>query len=380
MYQINIFNNEFRLERYPFAFEKNLFPWNEADIYLLNQLSLETNELNNLNQFETLIINDQYGVLSTGLFNMNPYTYIDSFLSLKALKTNYKINKLIFQLEQLIHYQNIDHLLKHNIKFVLIKAPKSNTYLLYLLSRIKKYLADNAVILCSGMTKHISPNLSEILISNIGQTSVLPVRKKAVLFKSVYSNKTPSLLTTTKINCPELLGELQIFSYPNTFSNDKIDSGTRFLLENLPQDISGNVADLGCGNGLISLYIKKKYPNTNVFAFDESYEAIHSLNFNKTFNNISLKSVLSDGLFNSKKKFDWVVSNPPFHFNNVVDFSIAYRHFSEVFEKLLPGGKFFLVYNNHLNYYTHLKKIFPIVIKYNSNQKYSLLLCIKKKL
>ena len=42
------------------------------------------------------------------------------------------------------------------------------------------------------------------------------------------------------------------------FSKGEVDTGTRLLLEALPQEMSGEILDLGCGWGVIGISIARK--------------------------------------------------------------------------------------------------------------------------
>ena len=75
--------------------------------------------------------------------------------------------------------------------------------------------------------------------------------------------------------------------------------------------------------------------------------------------------------------FDVVISNPPFHFEHENNIEVSLSLFQQVFNKLKPNGRFQLVANSHLNYRTHLLKIFPEVISTAENEKFVVYECIK---
>ena len=56
---------------------------------------------------------------------------------------------------------------------------------------------------------------------------------------------------------------LNFMTDAGVFSKGELDTGTRLLLDALP-DVYGDVLDLGCGWGAIGVAVKKKYPQIEV--------------------------------------------------------------------------------------------------------------------
>lgn len=368
MFQLIFNEKQYNIERYPFSNLSQLLPWNSSDILLVN-------EVYKLDAKRILILNDNFGICTTILAKQKPYFFSDSFVSSKSLKKNLALNN-VFNFENII---SDNFIIDNYFDIVLIKISKNLSYFDYQLNLIKKWIKPNAIIYSSGMVKHLSPNTKNLLENNIGETNTSPVIKKAILFQSVLTNyeiKT-KLLEPTLVNIPEY--NIELFSFANTFSQKKIDNGTRFLIDNLPKNIEGNVCDFGCGNGIIGLYIKLNHSNINLFSIDESKSAIKSTieNFNKY--KVESNIINGDGLFEIENLnyFNWIISNPPFHISSNNDIEITIRHFQSIYEHLVNSGKFLLVYNSSLNYQTHLQKIFSKTKKINSNSKYTVLECTK---
>ncbi|MGB1284834.1 MAG: methyltransferase, partial [Polaribacter sp.] len=71
------------------------------------------------------------------------------------------------------------------------------------------------------------------------------------------------------------------------------------------------------------------------------------------------------------------VSNPPFHFEHENNIEVALNLFSEVQNCLKLGGRFVLVANKHLNYKTHLDKLFCKTEVLAENKKFVIYECLK---
>lgn len=103
-----------------------------------------------------------------------------------------------------------------------------------------------------------------------------------------------------------------IYSDNGVFSKDRLDYGTRVLLDSIDiNNISGNVLDLGCGLGVVGIIIGSINKNPIIDMVDVNERAINlakeNLILNKVCNNVFISDVYSD----IKKKYDYIITNPP---------------------------------------------------------------------
>src|SRR6185436_16663253 len=77
---------------------------------------------------------------------------------------------------------------------------------------------------------------------------------------------------------PFLNASLQV--EPGVFSQDSLDLGACFFLEQVPHGVTGAIADLGCGNGVIGLVAAQQNPEAKIFFCDESSQAVRSARTN----------------------------------------------------------------------------------------------------
>lgn len=96
------------------------------------------------------------------------------------------------------------------------------------------------------------------------------------------------------------------------FSKEKLDFGTRLMLESIPfKELSGDILDLGCGYGVVSI-ILSKFINANFDGVDINKRALHLADINKRINNVSdINFFESDVYENVLKKYDCIITNPP---------------------------------------------------------------------
>ena len=73
-----------------------------------------------------------------------------------------------------------------------------------------------------------------------------------------------------------------------------------------------DIVDLGTGSGCIPITLKKKLPNINIDAVDISLEALILAIDNAKLNNVEINFIHGDMLKPLNKKYDVIISNPPY--------------------------------------------------------------------
>ena len=106
--------------------------------------------------------------------------------------------------------------------------------------------------------------------------------------------------------------EFAVQAASGTFSASKLDPGTSILLskfEEFPD--SGNVLDLGCGWGPISLAIASFSPETTLWALDVNARSMELASKNATKLGLVNVNVVTEAQVPKDLKFDAIWSNPP---------------------------------------------------------------------
>lgn len=98
------------------------------------------------------------------------------------------------------------------------------------------------------------------------------------------------------------------------FETEELVYNTKeYILKYFGSDIS--IIDIGTGSGAIGLTLKKEIPNLNVTLTDISDIALEVAKYNSEKLNVSVeiyKSNMLEEVIKRKKKFDIIVSNPPY--------------------------------------------------------------------
>lgn len=73
-----------------------------------------------------------------------------------------------------------------------------------------------------------------------------------------------------------------------------------------------DVVDIGTGSGCIAITLKKKLPNINMDAVDISLDALSLATYNAKLNGVDINFINGDMLKPLNKKYDCIISNPPY--------------------------------------------------------------------
>lgn len=160
---------------------------------------------------------------------------------------------------------------------------------------------------------------------------------------------------------------------PGVFNHGALDTGTAVLLEYLPAPREGKLLDLGCGSGVIGLSMKAREPSLEVVLADVDALALQSTGLNAARLGLDVEIVASNGLNQIDGRFDYIVTNPPFHQGKDTNYSFAKTLFMQAKQHLSTDGQLWLVANRHLNYEDWAREHFASVQIMAQEQGFKLL-------
>ena len=161
--------------------------------------------------------------------------------------------------------------------------------------------------------------------------------------------KSNEKIYVTKINDIEL----KFYTDNGVFSKNKLDFGTRTLLENLEIDrFRGKILDFGCGIGPIGIYLSLK-TKEKIDMIDINKRSISLAIKNSKLNNANTNNFESNIYEKINKKYDFIVSNPPIRVGNEVLYKILF----EAKEHLNENGELWIVINKDQGAKTITKKL-----------------------
>lgn len=362
--------NNLIINRYPLR-EKDAFQaWNSADEYIVKYI-----EENGIHTERTLIIEDEFGALTLSINSKKYYLLNDSLVSIKGIQNNLRLNhKEDLDISFLSPFDN----LLSDIDLIVIKIPKSNVYLEYLLGEIQKVIKEDTLIIAGVMQKYLNNHVFKIFETKTKDMLTTLCWKKARLLiaKTIKSENKNDYVNNLKEY------GLALLNYPNLFSYEKIDIGSRFFIENFKSDKTEvfDIVDLACGNGIMGQYVGNLYPEARLHFTDITQSALKSVTesckVNKLFERSSFYQIscLSDF---QEQSADLIVCNPPFHDKHKISLDIAHEMFIDADKVLRKDGELFVVANRHLGYQVILKEIFGNCLITAENDKFVLYKLIK---
>ena len=170
------------------------------------------------------------------------------------------------------------------------------------------------------------------------------------------------------VNLPSNIVEFDTFMFGinfkfktdnGVFSKEKLDFGTRLLLENLPLKDMDNtdILDLGCGYGVVSIILSKMI-DASFDAVDVNKRALHLCEMNMKLNKVSninfIESYCYDALDN--KLYDYIITNPPIRAGK----EVVYKMLKEAQVHLKKDGFLYFVMRKDHGVKTAIKDISDI--------------------
>lgn len=315
-------------------------------------------------------MNDSFGALSCGLEGAEVTTYTDSFVSARAMELNSdgKLSPLN-RLEDL----------RGPYDRAFFRIPKTLSFFEDELSHLTRHLKPGAEVACGSMLKHLPRSAFPLLERIIGPTRTSLARKKARLIFAEFVREPQASPYPRSVTLDGF--EIPFLHHSNLFSREKLDIGTRFLLEHLPGGEGGVILDIGCGNGVVGIAAQKLNPEASLIFTDESAMAVASARANFSMHCPGRAAEfhwLHSYEHRTPASVDLVLCNPPFHQGHAIGDEIAWQMFVDSRRALRPGGRLRIVGNTHLQYRGALMKIFGNAEPVAKNAKFSIFDAVKR--
>lgn len=268
---------------------------------------------------------------------------------------------------------------EHKFDAVIIYYPKTKLRFDYYLSNISKYLHEDATIYVVGEKKGGVKSCEKQIKLYSPKANKLDAARHCQLYSAWFNGDACAKqvddwfsVKNASINVSQQNIDLTLYSLPGVFSASGIDGGTELLLTNL-EPVKGHGIDFGCGCGIIAAATCKRF-EASMTAVDVDAFAIASSNQTFKANKVNAKAVASNGLSSlpTNEKFDFVVTNPPFHTGIKTDYDITQTFIKDLTKILQNKFTLWMVANSFLPYQDAFKRYLkPAQVKTN-NKRFTL--------
>ena len=147
---------------------------------------------------------------------------------------------------------------------------------------------------------------------------------------------------------------------PGVFSWEHVDEASAIIADLMRVEDGESVLDLGCGAGVLGVVAARQSPNGRVLLLDADADAVRCATRTAALAQCDNIEVRASDVTSAagEHSFDVVVSNPPFHLGKGTELAIPRAFIDQAYERLVPGGRLYLVANRTLPYEHYIAERF----------------------
>lgn len=261
---------------------------------------------------------------------------------------------------------------------------------------------EDLTLIAGGRVKHMTRTQNDVLAASfadvaatrgIGKSRALVAQQPV---PDVAAHAAARNMVRFRVRGAEV--ERELHGIGGVFGGARPDAGSLLLLEALDDAVQdgaldavvaaaapeGRVIDLGCGNGLLTLYLAAAFPDSAVLSSDDDADAVASTRATLAGaaegNPPGRVDVTWDRSLSREADgtADLVLLNPPFHDGPGIDATLAPGMLAAAARVLRPGGQLWLVHNSHLRYRRELERQIGSVQQRARDSRFTVLSAIKR--
>ncbi|CAL4866512.1 Ribosomal RNA small subunit methyltransferase C [Asticcacaulis sp. MM231] len=246
----------------------------------------------------------------------------------------------------------------------LVLPPRQREEYRALLARALLSTHDGGIVMAAVSNNEGAKTVENDLKALAGHVSSLSKNKCRVFWARLDDRRDAELIADwAQFDAPRAIENGRFTSRPGLFAWDHLDAGSKLLVDNMPTNLKGKVADLGAGFGYLSdEVLTKNLAITHVDVIEAEKRALDMARQNLAAHGDRVSFHWADATKPLPDLYDAIITNPPFHITDRSDrHDVGKAFITSAAKALNSGGQLWLVANRHLPYEETLKVAFKSV-------------------